>query len=119
MTRLVRHTNVQPGRGEARQLRPFSDFTDQASLVLLGDPGAGKTRLFKKVAAREHAVFLKARAFLSTPAARMANRVLFIDGLDEKRGGRGDRYTTMAKDTPILFKSCCARSPLPDTRTAD
>jgi predicted NACHT family NTPase len=85
--------NAQPGRGEDPQLRPFSDFIDHASLVLLGDPGAGKTHLFKEAAAREHAVFLKARAFLSTPAARMANRVLFIDGLDEKRGGRGDRDT--------------------------
>jgi len=93
MTRLVRHTNAQPSRGEASQLRPFTDFTDHASLVLLGDPGAGKTHLFKEVAAREHAIFLKARAFLSTPAARLTNEVLFIDGLDEKRGGRGDRDT--------------------------
>ena len=36
MTRLVRHTNEQPGRGEDAQLRPFTDFTDHASLVLLG-----------------------------------------------------------------------------------
>src|ERR1700738_4740186 len=93
MTRLVRHTNAEPGRGEDPQLRPFSDFTDHASLVLLGDPGAGKTHLFKEASTREHAVFLKARAFLSTPATRMANHVLFIDGLDEKRGGRGDRDT--------------------------
>ena len=93
MTRLVRHTNAQPSPREAPQLRPFADFADYASLVLLGDPGAGKTYLFKEVAARENAIFLKARAFLSTPTARLTNEMLFIDGLDEKRGGRGDRDT--------------------------
>ncbi len=64
--------------------------------MLLGDPGAGKTHVFKEAASAEGAVFVKARAFLLTPASRLAGRSLFIDGLDEKRAGRGDRDTADA-----------------------
>ncbi len=59
-------------------------------------PGAGKTHVFKEAASAEGAVFVKARAFLLTPASRLAGRSLFIDGLDEKRAGRGDRDTADA-----------------------
>jgi predicted NACHT family NTPase len=64
--------------------------------VLLGDPGAGKTHLFRETAASEQARFIKARAFLNTPAHMLRGQGLFIDGLDEKRAGRGDRDTVDA-----------------------
>jgi hypothetical protein len=37
--------------GEANQDRPFSSFSEQPNIVLLGDPGAGKTHLFHEAAA--------------------------------------------------------------------
>ena len=93
MTRVVRQINVAPGRAGDAIPRPFSDFIDYANIVLLGDPGAGKTHLFNQTAGSEHARFIKARAFLSTPAEMLRGQAVFIDGLDEKRAGRGDRDT--------------------------
>ncbi len=91
MTRAVRQTNIAPDSPQDAVPRPFTDFAGQANIVLLGDPGAGKTHLFKEAAAAEQARFIKARAFLNTPAAMLQGQALFIDGLDEKRTGRGDR----------------------------
>jgi predicted NACHT family NTPase len=93
MTRTVRRTNVAHNKREDATPRPFSSFSHERNLVLLGDPGAGKTHVFKESASTEEAVFIKARAFLLTPPARLAGRSLFIDGLDEKRAGRFDRDT--------------------------
>jgi predicted NACHT family NTPase len=92
MSRTVRHINVKPGNAEANP-RPFSAYLAETNLVLLGDPGAGKTHLFKQAAAAEGCRLLTARTFLVTPPDRLAGQDLFIDGLDEKRSGRGDRDT--------------------------
>src|SRR5689334_14141644 len=95
MTRAVRQINIAHRR-EGAAPRPFAAFSDKANIVLLGDPGAGKTHLFRETAANERARFVTARAFLSTPASTLRGQVLFIDGLDEKRAGRGDRDTVDA-----------------------
>lgn len=102
MTRVVRQINVAPGQSEVDVPRLFSDFADRANIVLLGDPGAGKTHLFNQAAGNEHARFIKARAFLSTPADMLRGQAVFIDGLDEKRAGRGDRDTIDALVTKLF-----------------
>jgi predicted NACHT family NTPase len=91
MTRIVRQINVAPNRRDDAAAHPFSDFFSEPNLVLLGDPGAGKTFTFKQSAVAEGARYLKARAFLNTPDQLLSAQVLFIDGLDEKRAGRGDQ----------------------------
>lgn len=91
MDRFVLRINPPQGTQAAPQL--FSAFSESANIVLLGDPGAGKTHLFREAAANEGARWLTARAFLVTPDANLSGQVLFIDGLDEQRGGRGDRGT--------------------------
>lgn len=96
MTRTVRHLNAPSDRPQDAAVRLFTDFAARPDLVLLGDPGAGKTRVFMEAATREGGRFLKARAFLSLPADRLRGQTLFIDGLDEKRAGRGDRDTVDA-----------------------
>ena len=93
MSRIVRQLNAAPDGQEEGKPRPFSDFADYPNIVLLGDPGAGKTYLFKKAAAEEGARLIKARAFLVTPPNSLSGQSLYIDGLDEKRAGRGDRDT--------------------------
>jgi len=93
MTRAVRQINKAVGQSEDSGPRPFSEFAGRANIILLGDPGAGKTHLFRQVAAVEGVRFITARAFLSTPAEMLRGQALFIDGLDEKRAGRGDRDT--------------------------
>src|SRR5271166_2400350 len=96
MTRIVRQINIAPNRQVDATVRLFSEFSSQPNLVLLGDPGAGKTHLFKEAASAEGARYLKARAFLATPAQMLSGQALFIDGLDEKRAGRGDQDTVDA-----------------------
>lgn len=91
MTRIVRQPLITRQRPENTSPRPFSEYADRANIVLLGDPGAGKTHLFRETAASEKALYIKARAFLNTPADRLRGQALFIDGLDERRAGRGDR----------------------------
>jgi len=96
MTRAVRQVNVAADRPDDAASRPFSEFADRTNIVLLGDPGAGKTHLFRETATAEGARFIKARAFLNTPAANLRGQALFIDGLDEKRSGRADQDTVDA-----------------------
>ena len=115
MTRAVRQTNTAADTPQDAAPHQFTDFAGQANIILLGDPGAGKTHLFKEAAAAEQARFIKARAFLNTPAAMLQGQVLFIDGLDEKRTGRGDRDTVdelvvklFAVDPPRVRVSCRA-----------
>lgn len=115
MTRAVRQTNVVPDRPQDAAPRPFTDFAGEANIVLLGDPGAGKTHLFKEAAVAGQARFIKARAFLNTPTAMLHGQAFFIDGLDEKRTGRGDRDTVdnlvvklFAVDPPKVRISCRA-----------
>ncbi|UWU83180.1 hypothetical protein N2605_27050 [Bradyrhizobium yuanmingense] len=102
MTGTVRQTNVDPDRPQNAAPRPFTDFLAAPSLVLLGDPGAGKTHVFKEAAAAERGRFLKARTFLAAPAPMLTGQVLFIDGLDEKRAGRGDQDTIDALVTKLF-----------------
>src|SRR5260370_735186 len=96
MDRTVRQINVKAGASEEEKLRPFSAYSANSNLVLLGDPGAGKTHLFKEAAAAEGGRWLTARTFLVTPPDRLLGQDLFIDGLDAKRPGRGDRDTVDA-----------------------
>lgn len=94
--RLVRQIDFANAERDNSEVRSFSEFADRANIVLLGDPGAGKTHLFRAAAAASCARFITARAFLNTPADKLHGHVLFIDGLDEKRAGRQDRDTVDA-----------------------
>ncbi len=89
--------DVTPGieRKEAKHSQPFSDFAGHVNLVLLGDPGAGKTHLFEAAAEASGGRYLKARSFLLLPVFPR-DATLFIDGLDETRAGRGDQDTINA-----------------------
>ena len=87
--RRVRQLVPQPKSEDAEPQPIFSAFADQANIVLLGDPGAGKTHLFRSSAETTGGNFLRVRDFLNVPAVP-AGVTLFIDALDEKRSGRGD-----------------------------
>ena len=92
MDRTVRRIESISSRARQDEPRVLSAYDGEANIVLLGDPGAGKTHTFRECAARTGGRYITARAFLVTPATKIGE-TLFIDGLDEKRAGRSDRNT--------------------------
>lgn len=59
----------------------FAEFETEEAIILLGEPGMGKTTFFK-AAAQAH--YTTVRRFLVAPHAA-AGEALFLDGLDEHR----------------------------------
>lgn len=83
------------GQVRVGEPRPLSGFRSRPAVVLLGDPGAGKTTEFEgeRDALGDGAEFLKARNFATLDVdshPEWHDKVLFIDGLDEMRAGAGD-----------------------------
>ena len=78
--------------------RPLEAFRESAAYVLLGAPGAGKTKVFKTEGKRDGCHYVTARDFLTfdvddTP--EWHDTTLFIDGLDERRAGAADGRTPL------------------------
>ncbi|HVK55901.1 MAG TPA: hypothetical protein VM532_12840 [Burkholderiales bacterium] len=70
--------------------RPLSEFRSRSAYVLLGEPGAGKTRCFEEEAIAQEGSYIKAREFFyGAPKSEWKGKTLFIDGLDEMRAGAG------------------------------
>jgi hypothetical protein len=89
--RLVREI----GTDSAEPPRPFSSYLEHRNLILLGDPGAGKTHLFRHFAGSSPP--LRTRDFLTRDLDSLrARKTLFVDGIDEKRSGRGEQSTVDA-----------------------
>jgi hypothetical protein len=74
-----------PEPSEAVLLR-ISDFFDKSAIVVLGDPGSGKTTSFEESARIEpDAKYVKIRDFLALSPLRVQEKILYLDGLDEQR----------------------------------
>src|SRR4051812_23245554 len=70
------------GTGKSREGdSTFAEFETEDAIILLGDPGMGKTTLFRNVA---HANYTTVRNFLIDPHTT-ASETLFLDALDEYR----------------------------------
>ncbi len=85
------------GLGESK---PLSGFRSQAAVVLLGEPGAGKTTEFKRECEvwGESAKYIRARDFVTLDVdsrPEWQDVPLFIDGLDEIRAGARDARASL------------------------
>ena len=100
MTTIV-HSTCTPvfvdstGTHESASSQPLSSFRHVPALVLLGDPGMGKTTALKSEsqAIGDSGHFVSARDFLTfdlETQPEFERKTLFIDGLDEIRCGSGD-----------------------------
>ena len=94
MERLIVPRTVNVVDGEQGRSAPLAEFRSDRAYVLLGDPGAGKTKAFlaecEELADGE---FVTARRFIRKSVDRLSDwegTTLFIDGLDEVRAGRSD-----------------------------
>jgi len=72
--------------GASPESHEITSFREYNAYVLLGDPGAGKTTLFKQEVTDSGGLYLSARDFLTfNRVDAWQGKTLFIDGLDETR----------------------------------
>jgi chromosomal replication initiation ATPase DnaA len=76
MVRNVQQINIALRRGGPEDQRPFSDFAASQNVVLLGDPGSGKSHLFRETAVAEGARFVTARARAIAKTAKNASAMV-------------------------------------------
>ena len=85
-----------PDEDDRRQNEPcpLESFRDEEAYVLLGPPGAGKTRAFEREAKEEGVKPITARDFRTLdPEPEWETATIYIDGLDETRAGAADGRT--------------------------
>jgi hypothetical protein len=71
--------------------QPFSQYLEVSNIILLGDPGSGKTYTFEAAAKVEKAKFLSVRQFLATNGMGCKGQIIYLDGLDEFRSRIDDK----------------------------
>lgn len=88
---ISRHV-VQLMDGQKHSAQPIESFRDLEAYVLLGEPGAGKSVLFRQeaIALGMGARYLTVRDFLRSDIDEAdRGRILFIDAMDEQRASDG------------------------------
>lgn len=63
----------------------FADILEIPNIVLLGEPGAGKSHLFTHASKHENGNYIAARSFIFNADEFYINKPVYIDALDEKR----------------------------------
>ena len=114
---IVRYFSQISPQSEADSEQPrgrIENFFHHHVLVVLGEPGLGKTTSFEEAAKCElNATFVRIGEFLNGPVEHLRGKVLYLDGLDEQRG-RINRQNVMdalvgrlkSIDSPKVRISC-------------
>ncbi|WP_141736478.1 NACHT domain-containing protein [Oligoflexus tunisiensis] len=72
---------------DQQDLCSFDACFSKNVIILLGNPGDGKSTLFRDMAKREpNGEFVTIRKFLTYAPERWRGKVLYLDGLDEEKG---------------------------------
>lgn len=112
---------IEPrSRGDAIDLPEFLLFKDCLhipNLILLGDPGMGKTFTFKQAAVYEGAEYFTVRSFLRKRGKNCKDKTIYLDALDEFRS-RGEDGKIIDKLVEVINECGCNRIRL-SCRAAD
>jgi hypothetical protein len=73
----------------------WTELADHPMVVVLGEPGSGKSTELEREAERTGGTFLSIREFLAEPVSQSGSRPLFLDGLDETRASGSDRDSVL------------------------
>lgn len=78
--------------------KALSEYFGNAAIIVLGDPGAGKTTSFKQAAEQEpNSLYTSVRDFLELRLDRYRGKTLFLDALDEMRGHSEDGKSVLGE----------------------
>ncbi|MFK5893924.1 MAG: hypothetical protein QM504_11950 [Pseudomonadota bacterium] len=95
VTRLVR-LRASSEQSITQDLIEFNEYLNVPNLILLGDPGSGKTYLFDKGCEYEQGEYFTARAFTISACESSQGKIIYIDALDEKRSRNEDQSSIEA-----------------------
>ncbi len=85
--KVQKHHDRQESAGE-NEPKGLDSFRDESAWILLGEPGAGKTEAFNMEADATGGTYLRVAEFIySDLDSDWRSTTLFLDGLDEVRGG--------------------------------
>jgi hypothetical protein len=110
---IDRHVKVIDGEGnDDRSIERISDLRARPYVVLLGEPGIGKSTVLASEAASEGLPVISVRELMTGTSAQ-PDATLFLDALDEYRtdGGAEDKVhtlaNTIAKFDPPRWRLTC------------
>jgi hypothetical protein len=102
LDRLVTQIEPPPDYTAKQEPQVFRDFLSSHTIILLGDPGVGKTHLFQHAAQPEGAEYTTVRQFVVFEGEAWKGKTVYLDALDEFRSRSGDNDTTVEKLVRIL-----------------
>jgi hypothetical protein len=87
---------------------PFSAFWGRPAVIVLGDPGAGKTTSFREASQGEpESELVSVRDFLALSIQRWRGKTLYLDGLDEQRAKTRDGSAVLDRVRARLDQLSC------------
>ncbi len=89
LTRTV--TVIDSSQSNKGERKSFSGCLSFSNIILLGDPGAGKTHTFKEAASVEGVDYCTVCDFLAVPGTPGQQSIVYLDGLDEYRSRNGEK----------------------------
>jgi hypothetical protein len=92
---LERSASARKTDDSLSMAEPMAHYNDVHAWVLMADPGAGKTDVFKTLSQAERGTYVSARDFVELELQPNWSAPLFIDGLDEMTAGNAAGSTAL------------------------